>query len=308
MESGAQGLGWQLPLSDKERRLHMMQENSASRTPDVLVSDKANDEFKNAQLWTKWIDEKDIQAREQLMQAFLPYARVVAATYYARRIHNEIEFDEYLQLASLGLVESIDRYDPSFGVQFKTFAAKRMQGSILNGLERLTEKNQQIAVKRRLRQERVEAAKSAALENIGPSLQPSNSKDPQLSSRTTKEDQALFAYLAEVGIGLALGVMLEGTGMVNNETVSPNAGVASAEASYFKQSELQRLHRILTDFVASLPAQERMVIRYHYLQEIPFDEIGNMMGVKRSRVSQIHQKALGSLRQALTRQSCDLSL
>jgi RNA polymerase sigma factor FliA len=308
MEPGAQGFGWQLPLSDKERRLHMMQENSASRTPDVFVSDKANDEGKTAQLWTKWIDEKDLQAREQLMQAFLPYARVVAATYYARRIHNEIEFDEYLQLASLGLVESIDRYDPSFGVQFKTFAAKRMQGSILNGLERLTEKNQQIAVTRRLRQERVEAAKSAALEKIDPSLRPSNSKDPQLSSRTTKEDQALFAYLAEVGIGLALGVMLEGTGMVNNESVSPSAGVASAEASYFRQNELQRLHRVLTDFVASLPVQERTVIRYHYLQEIAFDEIGNMMGIKRSRVSQIHKKALGSLRQALARQSCDLSL
>jgi RNA polymerase sigma factor FliA len=285
-----------------------MQENSELRIPDAVVPNQANDESENARLWTRWIDEHDLQAQEQLAQVFLPYARVVAATYYARRIHNEIEFEEYLQLARLGLIESIDRYDPSFGVQFKTFAAKRMQGSILNGLDRLTEKNQQIAVTRRLRQERVQAAKSAALDKIEPSLQPSNNKAPLSSSRTTKEDQALFAYLAEVGIGLALGVMLEGTGMVNTESASPSAGVASAEASYFQQSEMHRLHRILTDFVARLPEQERTVIRYHYLQEVPFDDIGNMMGIKRSRVSQIHQKALRSLRQALTRQACDLSL
>jgi RNA polymerase sigma factor FliA len=47
------------------------------------------------------------------------------------------------------------------------------------------------------------------------------------------------------------------------------------------------------------------VISYHYLQEIPFDAIGKMMGVKRSRISQIHQLALRNLRASLKKDECD---
>lgn len=236
------------------------------------------------ELWRRWRCERDMTAREQLIEHYLPYARVVAATYYARRNHDEIEFAEYLQLASVGMVESLDRYDPELGAQFKTFAARRMHGAILNGLERLTEKQQQIAVRQRLRHERIQAISQPA------------------QRRSTHAD-TLFRYLADVGIGLALAQLLEGTGMIEGEPrtiVEPDR--------HYQQLELEQLRRRLHEIVARLPNQERTVIRYHYLQDQPFDLIAEMLGLTRGRIAQIHRKALMSLRNQLgATQRCDVA-
>lgn len=260
----------------------------------------ANDELL---LWRDWIDRHDASAREKLLSMHLPYARIVAATFYARRTHDEVEFDDYLQLASVGLLESFDRYEPSLGAQFRTFAARRMQGSILNGLARLTEKNQQIAIQGELRRERLNAAKAAALEKLDPAS--AASEGAELPEKMT-DPKFLFSFLAEVGMSLALGVMLEGTGMIDAESFNSEASEVSAEVSYFKKTELQRLQQTLANLLKGLTERERTVIRYHYLQETSFEDIGKMLGVKRSRISQIHHQALRSLRDGLTRQSCDV--
>jgi RNA polymerase sigma factor FliA len=97
-------------------------------------------ELTEAELWELWREHADDGARQRLLDLHLPYARIVAASYYAKRFHDEIEFADYLQLASLGLIEALGRFDPGVGVQFRTFAARRMHGAILDGIEQLTEK------------------------------------------------------------------------------------------------------------------------------------------------------------------------
>jgi RNA polymerase sigma factor for flagellar operon FliA len=194
----------------------------------------------------------------------------------------------------MGLVECVDRFDPAHGVQFRTFAARRMHGAILNGLERCTEKNQQIAVRKRLQQERLEAAKASAAENK--------------SGAADKQDE-VFRYLAEVGLGLALGVLLEGTGMIDDESFGNACTAASPEVSYFRKSEIQRLQQLVRDLVKRLTQQEQTVIRYHYLQETPFDEIAEHMKLSKGRISQIHRSALARMKDVLSQSgSCDLSL
>ena len=217
--------------------------------------------FDEARYWHRLRSHGDRQARERLSGHFLPYARTIAATCYARRTHNEIEFEEYLQLASVGLVEALDRFDPGRGVLFKTFAARRMIGSILNGLERLTEKNQQIAVRQRLRQERLQTIKMQARGVVeGASANAAAVMGGNATGRRLTSQDDLFRYLAEVGIGLALGVLLDGTGMAQgNDGVSP-------EVEYFQQAELKQLQNQIRETVARLPEQEQKVVRHHYLQ------------------------------------------
>jgi RNA polymerase sigma factor for flagellar operon FliA len=258
-------------------------------------------------LWQRWTAERDADAREQLICLFLPYARIIAATLYGRRTHGDVDFADYLQLASMGLVESVERFDPQMGVQFKTYASKRMQGAILSGLERLTEKNQQIAVRRRLRQERLQAVKSQAAQAAAPpgASHPAET-GPGAPATPRRSQQALFSYLAEVGVGLALGVLLEGTGMVDEQAMDRAATSVSPEVSYFQQRELLQLQQRVKELVGRLAAQEQLVIRYHYLQEVPFDEIAALLGVTRSRVSQLHRQGLKSLRGHLAERSrCD---
>lgn len=269
-----------------------------------MISDDMRTALDEEALWWRQLhQESGADAREKLTALYLPYARTVAAAYYAKRTHDDIEFAEYFQFASVGLVEAMERFDPGFDTQFRTFAARRMHGAILNGLERLTEKNQQIAVRRKLREERLQALKADPSTNDEfASAQP----DPEAESApsrgrpaSARSQQELFRYLAEIGIGLALGILLEGTGMYGTESDAGNA--MSPEIRYFRQTEIEQLRRRLQTLVADLPKQEQSVIRYHYLQETDFDEISVIMGITRSRVSQIHRKALTHLRDMLAR-------
>jgi RNA polymerase sigma factor for flagellar operon FliA len=251
-------------------------------------------------LWRRWHEHQDGEAREGLIHLHLPFARMVAATLYARRTSNDVEFGDYLQLASIGMIEAMSRFDPGRGIPFRIFAAKRVQGAVLNGLIRLTEMNQQINAKMRLRDERLEAAKEMARERA-------EAADP-VPSPARRADQ-LFRYLAEVGIGVALGILLEDTGMVDADAFQNRAEAPSPEISYFRKAEMRQLRSVLHDFVGQLSPQQQSVIRQHYLQEVPFDEIASRMGVTRGRISQLHRQGLLRLRELLADDArCDVSL
>ena len=241
-------------------------------------------------LWQRWRSNGDEEARRRLLDVHLPYARVVAASYYAKRLHNEIEFGDYLQLASLGLIEALGRYDPDFGVQFKTFAARRMHGAILDGIEQLTEKQQQIAARQRLAAQRRAAIKEAAqggLSGAGKTLP----RDPE----------QVLRYVAEAGLAFALAWILDGTGMVD-------AGEKSETLPFYRSVEIAQLRQRILELVNSLPAQEKKVIQTHYFQGKAFEEIAEDLHLTRGRISQIHRKALTGLKQALrAEQDCNAS-
>ncbi|KQV92863.1 sigma-70 family RNA polymerase sigma factor [Rhizobacter sp. Root1221] len=239
------------------------------------------------ELWSLFRASGDEALRQQLIAHHLDYARVVAATYYARRNHNEIEFAEYHQLASVALVESVDRYDPDKGAQFRTFAARRMHGAILDGLETLTEKQQQIAVRQRLRQERLDAIKAQARVSGAQVAAP-------FGKGSKAQADELFRYLAEVGIGIALGCLLDGTGMV-----AADEPAGQQPDGHYQRLEYKQLQARLRDVIRHLTPQEQTVITSHYLHEHAFDDIASRMGVTKGRVSQIHRTALQSLRSRL---------
>lgn len=228
------------------------------------------------EIWHHWRDTRSEQAQAKLAALYGDYARIVAASYYAKRFHDEIEFAEYSQFAYLGLLEAIERFDPAFGVQFKTFAARRMHGAILDGLESLTEKQQQIAAMRRLRAQR----KDSLVES---------GEDTPPGSRTP--EQAL-KFVSEVGLGLAVSWLLEGTGMIDG-------GERVQTQPFYQSVELRQLRERLLGLVKGLPAQQSRVISAHYLQELPFEAIARTMGLSKGRISQIHKQALSTLRIAL---------
>lgn len=261
-------------------------------------------------LWSRWRGAGDMQARERLVLHYLPFARTLAASLYRGRVHGEIGFDDYLQWARLGLIESVDRYAPGQGAQFRTYAAHRIRGAMLNGLETASERNQQAMGRKRLIADRLESVKAQALDGT---RQPPPAAPPGPARGTAKERQgALLAYLAEVGIGIALGVMLEDTGMLVAEEggdAQAAAQTPSPEVLYFRKTEMQRLQQQLRDAMDRLAAPESRVIRYHYQQGLPFEEIAAMLGVSRSRVSQLHRQGLASLRRLLGQgPPCDIFL
>mgnify|MGYP001627214088 CR=1 FL=1 len=230
-------------------------------------------------LWRRLREEGDDRARARLLSLHMPYARTIAAVLYGRRLSDDVEFGDYLQFASVGLLEAMDRYDPLRGVQFRTFASRRMQGAILTGLERCTEKQQQIAARQRVRAARLQDVRDVAL------------GDPELPV-PSRDAAQLLRFVSEVGIGLALCWMLEGTGLVE----SSEAGDA---IPFYRTAAVKELRQRLLQAIDSLPAQERSVVRGHYLQDLPFEQVAEMLQLTKGRISQIHKQALGRLRQLL---------
>jgi len=237
-------------------------------------SQPADSEPGEAALWQRYARRPELELRNQLIEHHLPLARTVAAVMFARRGGLSLEFGDYLQLATLGLIDAIDRYDPAQGATFSTFASPRIRGSILNNLEALSEHYQQLGLRKRLRQER--------LESLGQ------------SDTTTARRRDSFDALADVAVGLTLSRMLEGTGML----APAEPGATPFRQEFYDTARETQLRESLQRLVEGLPQQERRVLRYHYYQNLGFSEIADLLGLSRGRISQIHRLALQLLKKA----------
>jgi RNA polymerase sigma factor for flagellar operon FliA len=225
-------------------------------------------------LWQAYARGRAGSLREQLIGAYLPFARILSAKLYANRTHMEVEFDDYLQYARVGLVEAVDRFDPQRGFKFETFAASRINGAILSGLEAYSEVHEQVAARKRLVQVRVETLKGEWPDAADPA--------------------ALFGFLAEMAIGLAVGFVLDQSGMYQAEEHGP-----SYHDNTYAGVELRQLRARVRSLLDGLPGKHRQVVSYHYLQQWPFDEIAEAMQLSRGRISQLHKEALLKLRKSL---------
>ncbi|MGE4244214.1 sigma-70 family RNA polymerase sigma factor [Ramlibacter sp.] len=231
-------------------------------------------------LWRRWHDARDADAREALVGQYLGYARALAARSFARRPNPEFEFGDYFHFAAIGMFEAFERFDPERSARFRTYATPRILGAMLDGLEKLSERQQQICLWRRHVQDRLASQRES---------QSAGGSDAQLLRR-----------LGDIGIGMAIGFLLEGTGMVlGAETTLPDDAYSQAEARQMRE----RLWRV----VDRLTPREAQVIRRHYLQHQPFEEIARELGLTRGRISQLHRQAIERLRQALAGVRLELS-
>ncbi|OLL30876.1 flagellar biosynthesis protein FliA [Burkholderia sp. SRS-W-2-2016] len=226
------------------------------------------------QLWTTLQSERNPPAREAVFVHYLSYAKALAAQLYAGRVHDDVEFKDFLQLACVGLLEAIDRFEPERGVSFRTYCTPRLRGNVLTGIQRLSDAQEQIALRKRVRRERVA------------SLEPSD--------RAGKQSDT-FQLLASLAAGLAIGFMLDDTNIVEHENAAQSATAANAYQTIAWRQTREKLHTA----VARLPARDQKVIRYHYFHGLGFEQIADILGVTKGRVSQVHRAALLELRDLL---------
>ena len=219
-----------------------------------------------AEHWRAWREENNLNARDRLIEHYLPFARIMAAKLYRDRHSPEFEFDDYLQYATIGMMEAMERYNHKGEASFKTYATLRISGEILDGIERLSERQQQIANYKRLRDER------------------------NASLASGKKGNA-FEQLAEIAIALALGHILDEVSSITGEE-------PSQADDHYRSLEMRQLRDYLVALVEQLPERERLVIKYNYFNHIPFDTVAQQWGVTRGRIAQLHRSALERLRQA----------
>ena len=114
-------------------------------------------------LWRRYARTRDPASRGYLIERYLPLCRAIAASLYGRRYADDAEFGDYLQCATLGLIEAVDSFDCNRGVRFNTFATYRIQGAIRNCIANFSERREQAALLYRLKKERLAADDGTAM-------------------------------------------------------------------------------------------------------------------------------------------------
>ncbi|HEX8263080.1 MAG TPA: sigma-70 family RNA polymerase sigma factor [Allosphingosinicella sp.] len=222
-----------------------------------------------ASLWRRLRFEAETECRETLFNRYVPLARAIAAAKFHQRRGRAAERSDCEHFAYEGLLQAIDRFDPLLGVPFSAYARRRIVGSITDGLAKMSEVNAQISHRHRVEQERLRSL--APGEAAG--------QDP-------------LSALSDLAVGLALGLMLEGTALV------PANGVDSRPTAY-ESLEWREMQAQLAAEVQKLPEKEAVIIRQHYHNGLSLAQIADLLDLSRGRISQLHRSALERLRKRI---------
>lgn len=231
-----------------------------------------------------------IRVRNAIIEEYAPLIRFIAM-----RIHYglpaTIELDDLLSIGALGLIDAIDKYDMDRGVLFKTYAENRIRGKILDELRKLD------WLPRGLRQ------KNKALERAYHKLgidQGNEVSDSDLAQELGIQPEMLSDYIAQASGYTMLSLDEEVVDRDGTESGSFGDMMADEDAPNPQDEvEANQVVNVLKHQIQQLSERERQVIALYYYEELTMKEIGTVLDITESRVSQIHSKALGKLRQML---------
>ena len=238
------------------------------------------------QLFQAWRERGDEQARAELIEQFLPLARKLA-TRYAR---SREPYEDLVQVASVGLIKAVERFDPSFGAAFTSFAVPTILGELKRHFRDTT---WTIQVDRRA-QERARAVQGAqqAIQAAGGS--PTVTDIAELLDWDPEDVleglQASLAYSA-----VSLDAPPAGSRPDDDRNVSLGDLVGGADEGLGQVEDRATLDAA----VLHLPKMERRILELRYGEDLSQREIADRVGMSQMHVSRLLQRSLAHLREQL---------
>lgn len=227
-------------------------------------------EREEAALWRRFHETHEGLLREGLFERYRRFARSLARRHARRSGLSPDMVEDLEQFGYRGLLEAIDRFDPTRGSTFLAFASSRIAGSIVDGMAQLDERGAQLRYRRRLERERL-----GSLTEGG------------------RNTRSATQELSELVTELALGLMLSA-----QDRDAPSE-VTGRSDNGFDSLAWHETRAVLGERVDQLPEPERTVIRQHYLNDLLFSQIAGMLGLSKGRISQLHRSALQKLRKSM---------
>jgi len=236
--------------------------------------------------YTAWQDEEE---RERLLMEQLPQVR-----YIARRIHERlprhVPLEDLVHAGVVGLIDALHKFDRNKHVQFGSYAKFRIRGAILDSLREMDWSPRDLRRKAR----RLEEAHNKLRSQLG-----RNPSEPELAAELGMDLRGLQLLLGEID-GLEVGSLrVESPRDGREEDLCEYLADDSGETPLLLclRSEMKQL---LARAIAELPEKERQVLALYYYEELTMKEVGAVLGVGESRVSQIHSMAVVRLRARLS--------
>jgi RNA polymerase sigma factor for flagellar operon FliA len=241
------------------------------------------------QLWTQHHASRDPGLRERLILQYAPLVKYVVGR-MAVSLPGLLSNEDILSYGTIGLIQAVDRYDPSVGVKFETYAIRRIRGSILDTIRSLHQLSRD--VNRRARE--VEQAYDELIHRLG--RMPENKEVADHLGLSLDEFHTVLAEASTTVVSLNSspgdGEDGERPSLIDQITDDDQPDVSS-------QVERRQLHRALVRAIEQLSDRDRLVINLYYYEELTLKEISEVLGVSTSRVSQLHSAAIFKLRGAL---------
>lgn len=244
--------------------------------------------------WIRYKRDREPSARDELV---LEYASLVK--YVAGRLNvgfrNRVEMDDLVSYGVFGLLDAIEKFDPSRGIKFETYAVVRVRGAILDGLRSMDWVPQSIRNKSR----EIEKTYARLEHQLGRSVsdqevaEAMNLSLEDFNQMLQEISYTSISYLEDLWSGDSSGgdsVRIMDT-IEDTRVEDPLDNLAKEEAK-----------QVLTEAVDKLPEREKLVISLYYYESLTLKEIGAVLGLSESRISQLHTKAILRLRGRLSRQ------
>ncbi len=240
------------------------------------------------EVWRRYKEHNDPQARDELILAYSPLVKYVAGR-MGSGLPPHIEEADLVSYGLLGLISALERFDPSRHVKFETYAIARIKGSILDELRALD------WVPRSVRSwaRKVEAAVTTLENRLGRA--PTDEEVAAELGVPAEEFQEILNQISCSTI-VALDEFWD-TAVSGQEKAALIETIEDKEArDPLQEFRTSALRKTLADAIRRLPERERVVIGLYYYEGLTLKEIGEVLGVTESRVSQLHTKAILRLR------------
>ena len=228
--------------------------------------------------------------REEVIIQYSPMIKYVANR-IAMRLPPHIEVDDLISVGVLGLMDAITKYDSSRGAKFKTYAEFRVRGAILDELRSMD------WVPRSIRQ------KASQVDKVVQGLQAKLRRTPEDEEVAKEMGLSLDQFHETLNETKSIPIFsLEDLGIAKESGDQQSlldclAGKADADPQ--TQVRLVELKEIIAKAIDALPEKERLMVSLYYYEELTMKEIGAVLDITESRVSQIHSKAVYRLRTKL---------
>lgn len=235
--------------------------------------------------WTRWLNRKNMASRDHLIVHYSPLVKFVAGRVGAG-LPNSVDPGDLVSSGVFGLIDAIDRFDPKRAVKFETFAAPRIRGAIYDGLRQLDWVPRSV----RSRAREVERAFSQLEHEFGRSP-----NDDELAAHLHVSADELTRWLASIA-ATTIGPLDRAVAAGYEPEAVDSAGFESPVVAL----EDRELRSIMMSEIRKLPEREKLVLSLYYDESLTLAEIGEVLGVTESRVSQIHTKSVLHLRSRMT--------
>jgi RNA polymerase sigma-B factor len=248
----------------------------------MSLDDREREELR--QKFAQYAETGDQRLRDELIEAHLRLAE-----HLARRFANRgVPLDDLVQVASLGLVKAVERFDPGRGLEFSTFATPTIVGELKRHFR---DKGWSVRVPRRVQELHVEI--NALVGDLTQKLGRSPTI-PEIAERAgTSEEEILEAMEAGQAYRSA---SIDAPGGSDSEDSGPGLSDSLGEVDSALLDAENRM--LLADLIKTLPKREQLMLHLRFFQGMTQSQIAARLGISQMHVSRLLAKSLNLLREA----------